>query len=346
MTDRLITGLDAAPASLHRCCLAIGNFDGVHLGHQQIIATAGELGRKHGRPVVAVTFQPPPEMVLRPAVSPQRIVLHERKCHLLLEAGADYVVTAAADQALLEMPAKQFVEQIIVRRFNASHIVEGQDFHFGAKRSGDVSLLGLLGFHFGFAVHVVNAVQVDFSKGLHGGQAAAAPNGGAELPHGPQRISSTLIRRLILDGHVGQAAQCMGRPFEFVAPVIAGQGQGRLLDFPTINLPQGQQVTPGDGVYAGVAIVESSRKGAAPARYAAAISIGAKPTLGTGPERFIEAFLLDASGDFYGREVCLVFLARLRDQQKFSGPDALKQQIALDVKQTRQTVNSVNKGTR
>lgn len=305
----IILGMENIPPSLRRCSLAIGNFEGVHLGHQRIVQTARILAANEKLPVVAMTFDPPPELVIRPEGPPRRITPIEEKCRLLLSAGADHVVVASSSLQLLAMPPKEFVQTIIVSQLAARYVVEGRDFHFGAKRGGDINLLGLLGCQYGFAVHVVEAVMLDF-------------------PAGPQRISSTLIRQLVARGNVEDARRCMNRPYTAHGLVVSGEGQGKLLDFPTVNLGPCEQIIPADGVYAGRAVIEGQS-------FAAAISVGHKPTLGPSPQQYIEAHLLDASGDFYGQAMALSFLHRLRDQEKFADQAALKAQIAEDVEAVR-----------
>ena len=332
-----LVGLDAVGPELRGCSLTIGNFDGVHLGHQRIVQVARELAQSQGRPVVALTFEPPPELVLRPRDIPLRVLPHDRRCCALLNAGADVVVTAEATAELLSMPPRRFVEEIIVRRFGPLHVVEGQDFHFGAKRSGDVSLLDLMGRQYGFALHVVQAVML-------------------EAPDGAVRITSSLIRRLVAAGDVQAAARCLGRPYALYGTIIAGQGQGRLMEFPTANISAGQQVVPADGVYAGRAVIDG-RTATDVREYPAAISVGHKPTLGPTSDLYIEAFLLDVdrgtgilpvSGtgvppvgcDFYGRAMELSFLQRLRPQERFADADALRRQIAKDVAAVREIILS------
>jgi riboflavin kinase/FMN adenylyltransferase len=252
------------------------------------------------------------------------VLPHDRKCCALLGAGADVVVTAEATAEMLAMRARQFVEEIIVRRFGPLHVVEGRDFHFGAKRGGDVSLLNLMGCQYGFALHVVEAVMFD-------------------APDGAVRITSTLIRKLVAAGDVDAAARCLGRPYAIYGTIIAGQGKGRLMDFPTANISAGEQVVPADGVYAGRAEIDGRQ-------YPAAISVGHKPTLGPTSDLYIEAFLLGMNrgtgvppvrGDFYGRTMELSFLRRLRAQERFADADALRQQIAKDVAAVREIVRSL-----
>ena len=309
MDSRYIDGLDCLPQSLRDCVLTIGNFDGVHLGHQRILRTARALADEQGTVVVALTFEPPPDLVLHPEDTPQRITPHDRKVALLLAGGADYVVAAKTDRTLLEMSAAAFIQQVIARRFAPRCLVEGRNFHFGRARAGTIETLTQAGPGCGFAVQTVEPVTV-------------------ALPAGPARVSSTLIRELLLAGKIDHANCSLGYEFTLYERVIAGQGRGRLLDFTTVNVNPGQQVVPADGVYAGKAALAESR-------FPAAISIGTKPTLGPA-QRAVEAFLIDASGDFYERQLALSFVRRLRDQRRFDTVDQLKAQIAKDVERVRE----------
>jgi riboflavin kinase/FMN adenylyltransferase len=309
MQTHLIQGLDHIPGKLRGCVLTIGNFDGMHLGHRRIIERARELAGPSGRAVAAMTFEPPPDQVLRPADRPQRIMPYPRKCHMLLEAGVDWIVTLPPDQALLEMTPDAFIDRVISGRIAPSAVVEGRDFRFGRGRSGDVETLAARGPRAGFAVHVVEPVVLDF-------------------PEGPQRVSSSLVRRLVAEGRIEEANRCLGRDFALYGTVAAGQGQGRLLEFPTANIDPGEQVCPADGVYAGRAEIEGQV-------HRAAISVGNKPTLGPVEGTIVEAFLLDAHGDYYGRETTLRFTARLRGQKRFDDVASLRGQIAEDIQRVR-----------
>lgn len=310
MDDRCIQGVERLPPQVRGGVLTIGNFDGVHLGHQRILHTARGLADAHGAAVVALTFDPPPDLVLRPADLPQRISPHAERCRLLRAAGADWVATLRSEPSLLDMDPRQFIQDVIVRHFAPAHLVEGHDFFFGRQRSGTVQTLIEHGQRLGFSVDVVDPVMLDFADG-------------------PARISSSLIRRFVAAGRVADAARCLGRNFALFGTVIRGQGHGRVLQFPTANIVLAEQVVPADGIYAGQAVVAGQHS-------AAAISVGNKPTLGPVPERTIEAFLLDISGDCYDQPMELSFVARLRDQQKFAGMAELQDQIAKDVERVRQ----------
>jgi len=313
MSSETIRTFDDVPETVRGCVLTMGNFDGVHLGHRRIIATAAAIAGSTQTQVVAMTFEPPPDRLVHPDDVPQRISPPDQKCQLLLAAGADMVVIMPTDEALLAMAPKEFVHQLVMRRFAPSCVVEGENFFFGLSRSGNVGTLRSIGDREGFAVQVVDPMRLD-------------------LPEGPKRISSTLVRRLIDQGRVEEAQQCLGRPYALYGQVISGQGRGRLLEFPTANIDPGEQIVPADGVYAGWATVGSTSR-------PAAVSIGRKPTLGPGG-RTVEAFVLDVESgertEFYGQAMTVTFLRRLRDQQKFEDADALRGQIAKDVERVRQ----------
>ncbi len=310
MHDRLVEGLENVPAEARRGVLTVGNFDGVHLGHRRILQSARAIADSEGLKLAVMTFEPPPELILRPDQEPRRVLPPSEKARLILAAGADYVVSARTDQALLAMAPDEFIEQVITGAFAPRHVVEGPNFHFGLSRGGDVHTLRQAGDREGFTVKVVEAVRLELS-------------GAGEV-----RISSTLIRDLLIEGRVEDAAACLGRPFALFAEVIQGRGHGRVLEFPTANVEPGEQVCPGDGVYAGKAII-------ADREFPAAISIGDKPTFGESG-RTVEAFLIGAEGDFYGQQIAIQFLQRIRDQKKFADADALKEQIAKDVARVRE----------
>ncbi len=309
MQNEIINGLDAIGASVRRCVLTVGNFDGVHLGHRSILAHAAKAARAEAGKVVVLTFEPPPDLVLRRDNVPRRITPADEKCRLLLDAGAGFVVKVTATPQLLKLTAEEFIEQVIVARFAPARMVEGHNFRFGRGRSGDVETLRAAGRNRGFEVSAVEPVTVEISGS-------------------PRRVSSTLVRDLLAAGRVEDATRCLGRNFVLFGEVVRGKRLGRVLEFPTVNVSTHQQIIPADGVYAGFARVEG---GDGPA----AISIGARPTF-DGDERQIEAHLLNGDGDYYGKKVSLGFLRRLRDQQKFPSAEQLKQQIAKDVQRVRE----------
>ena len=309
MSDRCTKGLESVPRDVRGCVLTIGNFDGVHAGHRRIITTAREVADGRGREVVAVTFERPPDLVLRPADVPMRIAPPEERCRRLRQAGADRVVTLETTPDLLDMPAEAFIDEIVLGRFAPTAMVEGENFFFGRGRQGTIDLLRQAGLDAGFDVQVVQPVTIEID--------------GQEV-----RISSTLVRRLVSRGSVADAARCLGRNFTLYGRVVGGHRRGRLIEFPTANLDPGEQIVPADGIYAGLAVVQGRT-------FQAAISIGDNPTFGPS-ERTIEAFLLNADGDFYDETMALSFIVRLRDQERFEDVSALKARIAQDVQRVRE----------
>ncbi len=309
MDPNRIHRLEHTPPELHGCVLTIGNFDGVHLGHRRILDTCRDLAEPTGAPVVALTFDPPPDLVLRPGDDPQRIDPLEEKVHWILQAGADHAVIATADPMLLAMAPEEFIDQIIMRYFSPRHLVEGPNFYFGLGRSGNVDLLREAGAERAYVVHMVEPVE-------------------KEIRGRKQRVSSTLVRLLVQAGRVEEAAHCLARPFALYGRIIPGAGHGRILEFPTANIDPTGQVMPLDGVYAGLAEIDGMHS-------PAAVSVGTKPTLGPAP-RVVEAFLLDASKDLYHRRMKLSLLKRIRDQERFDNADILKDQIAKDVARVRE----------
>ena len=309
MPEHVLSNLEALPPAVRGSVLTIGNYDGVHLGHQRILARARELADAESTALVAVTFDPMPDEVFHPDHAGQRLCPPNERAMHLRRAGADWVAVMPADRALLSMTAAAFIEHIIVARFAPRHVVEGRDFFFGRGRQGSADTLRQAGEAGGFATHLVDEVIGD-------------------LPEGPMRISSTLIRMLVGAGRVADAAACLGRPFALYGEVVLGHGRGRTLEIPTANIAPERQVAPGDGIYAGRARVGR-------VECPAAISVGRPPTFETG-SRAIEAHLLDASGDFYGQRMELSFLRRLRDQHKFDSPEGLKAKVARDIQRVRE----------
>jgi riboflavin kinase/FMN adenylyltransferase len=303
--------LDNVPDEARGCVLTLGNFDGVHLGHRSIIASARALADAEAIPVVAMTFDPPPGLVLHPDASPQRLTLPDCKASLLCECGADYSVTAQANIELLSLPPEDFVREILVGYFAPKHIVEGNNFFYGRNRAGDVRTLRASGVKCGFTVHLAESIVAD-------------------LGDGPVLISSTLVRKLLLQGRVESAARALGRPFEICGTVVEGAQRGRGMNYPTANVDPGSQIVPADGVYAGIARVDQRE-------HLAAISIGDQPTF-DGSARAIEAFLLDVEGCFYGKIMTLSFETRLRDQVKFESTAELADQMRKDVERVRELV--------
>ncbi len=313
MSVNVIYGLDDVPSRVTGCVLTIGNFDGVHLGHQKIVGIGQDLARADHVALVALTFEPPPDLVLRPHDPPKRLTPIDAKARLLCEAGADFVVVAPSTKDLLGLEPDDFLREIILKRFAPWHVVEGPNFFFGRKRAGTIETLEQFGLDNCFQVRQIEPLEMAVA-GDH------------------QRVCSTLIRALVAEGNVQGAARCLGRPYTLFGTVIPGEGRGRILDFPTANIPVGEQVTPANGIYAGRADINGER-------FACAISIGTKPTFHHADDVHIEAFVLDAHDrDFYNLPMSLELVHRLRRQERFDGADSLKDQIAKDVQRVRELI--------
>jgi riboflavin kinase/FMN adenylyltransferase len=287
--------------------LAIGVFDGVHLGHRALIAHLTRGAKRDGATAVAATFDPLPIQVLAPGAPASALSDVSDRVKLLRDAGADRVVVFRFDAAFANLSADGFIDRVRgacdVRR-----IVVGPDFHFGRRAEGDVEKLRALGQREGFVVDVVSPIEVDGAI-----------------------VSSTRIRNLLLAGDVEAAARLLGRPYSVRGRVVHGARRGRALGFPTINLalPK-ERLLPRDGIYAMWAEMGEGR-------FKAAASLGVRPTFGGG-ERVLEAYLLDFSGEVYGEEVEVSFVKRLRDELAFASPAELSAQIARDVDETKRAL--------
>lgn len=311
---RVVDGL-AALSPLDRCVLTIGNFDGVHRAHQQLLSQAGMFSAQNGAPVVVLTFEPHPLAIVAPKKNPPRLQTPEEKLRCLEEAGADVTVVAHSEPSLLGLKAEDFIRDIIWDRFHPTHVVEGPSFGFGRGRKGTPALMQQWGKDLGFSVHLVEPVTL-------------------RIDDETLMVSSSLIRRLISEGKVRRAGLCLGRPHTLIGTVETGERRGQQLGFPTANLAVADQLVPADGVYAGHAVVGDLRK-------AAAISIGTKPTF-EGTERRIEAHLLDFDGDLYGASLRLEFHDWIRGQQRFGSAEALVTQLKRDVQAVREGRNMGN----
>ncbi|MEX0885793.1 MAG: riboflavin biosynthesis protein RibF [Phycisphaeraceae bacterium] len=292
--------------------LTIGNFDGVHLGHQAILARARAIaGPAHAR-VIALTFDPHPAAVLRPGSEPARLSTREHKAERLRATGADDVVILEPTPELLGQTAEQFVANLVAT-YRPVAFVEGADFRFGKGRAGNVERLAAMGGEHGFEVQVVDRVDVALAD------RQLAP------------VSSSLVRWLVEHGRVMDAALALNAGFELRGRVAAGEQRGRTLGVPTANLDPADyagHVLPADGVYAGAVVLPDA------AVRPAALSVGVKPTFGE-HRLTIEAHLLDFAGDLYGQSIAIRFARWIRDQHAFPDLASLKRQLDQDIAQTR-----------
>lgn len=281
--------------------LAVGTFDGVHLGHQRVIQGSDTV----------LTFEPHPVSVIAPQHTPKLLTSLEAKAELVGELGVAEVVVIPFDRRFASLSAQRFIDEVLVGRLGAVRVSVGENFRFGFRAQGTPELLAA---DPRFETVVVPLLEVD-----------------------GEVVSSSHIRSLVAAGEVEAAAHFLGRPFELRGEVVGGDRRGRTLGFPTANLiPDERFVLPGHGVYAARAVVVED--GRPRGEYGAAVSIGVRPTFQTGRRELIEAYLLDFSGDLYGKELRLRFIARLRGERRFPSAEALIAQMEADVALTRQLV--------
>ncbi len=291
--------------------VAIGSFDGVHLGHQAVVGATIELvqqlsvGRSGPGEVAALTFDPHPAKLLAPDLAPALIATVEQRVAWLGESGVNHVVLAPFDRELAEVEAIDFIQDILFDQLGASGVVVGFDFTFGRGGKGNTRLLAEECSRKDLPVRVVEPFHLD---GL--------------------LVSSTKIREFILSGRVYGAMKLLGRPFQLSGEVVQGKARGRTLGFPTANVAATQEINPANGVYAARARVGTELVDAA-------VSIGIVPTFDNGNDVTVEAYLLDFDADIYGQTISLEFVKRLRPERRFDGPEALVAQITEDVKQVR-----------
>lgn len=288
--------------------VTIGVFDGVHVGHRQVISDLITLAASSRLSPAIVTFNPHPLSILAPERAPKMLTSVDQRIDQFRQLGVEFV-------GVLDFPdirhllASQFCEEVLFRALRAKRVVVGADFRFGRDRGGDAKLLADEGERLGFEVSVVDLFG--YRDGV---------------------VSSTRIRQLLSDGRVEEAAALLGRPYELAGPVVEGEKRGGSIGFPTANIaitPERQ--LPGRGVYAGQAVAGDEI-------HLAAINVGTRPTF-DGQGTTIEAYLLDYSGDLYGRLLAIDFRARLRDELRFDGVEALTSQIRRDVERVREVLN-------
>lgn len=314
-------GYQAAPSGWGRSVVTIGVFDGVHRGHQATIGHAVQRARELGIQSVVITFDPHPAEVVRPGSHPAVLTEPARKAELIEELGVDVLCVLPFTPQLSRLPAEEFVHDVLVEHLHAAVVVVGENFRFGHKAAGDVTLLEQLGRAFGF--------RLERAPLLGPGDSSDSI------------FSSTYIRSCVKAGDVAAAAVALGRPHRVEGVVVRGDQRGRELGFPTANLlTHRYAAVPADGIYA-ARLVRRGPGTSARSRVLtgealpAAVSIGTNPTF-AGTERRVEAYVLDFEGDLYGERVALDFVARLREQRQYDRVEPLIEQIAEDVARTRE----------
>jgi riboflavin kinase/FMN adenylyltransferase len=305
----VVRDVDAAAPVGEGSVVTIGAYDGVHRGHQAVIAEVRRQAAAEGLVAAVVTFDRHPAAVVRPESAPRLLTDLDQKLELLAATGIDRCLVVSFDEARSKEPAEDFVTEVLVRRLAARHVIVGEDFHFGHRRRGDVALLRSLGADLGFTVEGMALVSVD----------------------GADKASSTAIRHALVEGDLGRARAMLGRPHEVRGVVAHGDERGRELGFPTANVSvPGDILLPADGIYAGWFARADG------AVHPAALSLGRRPTFyAESNVSLLEAHLLDFSGDLYDEHVRVRFVERLRGEERFDSLEALVEQIQRDCDQAR-----------
>lgn len=301
-------GLDGVPTGWGRSVVTVGVFDGMHRGHQRLVERAVARGRERGLPAVLVTFDPHPAELVRPGSHPAQLTTLRRRADLSAELGIDAFCVLPFTPELSRTEPSAFAHHVLVERLHAASVVVGRNFRFGHRAEGDVALLVELGERFGFAVEGLDLTGDDGVT-----------------------FSSTYVRACIDAGDVAAAAVALGRPHRVEGVVVHGARRGRDLGFPTANIASAPYTAlPADGVYAG-------RFAIGDRLLPTAISVGTNPTF-SGRVRTLEAYVLGVEEDFYGHQVAVDLVARLRGQEHYDDVDALVAQMHRDVARTREIV--------
>ena len=296
-----------------RTIITVGTFDGVHRGHALVLERTAERARQTGLTSLALTFDPHPLDVVNPSAAPPLLTLWEEKLEILAQTAVDHVAVVPFTTELSAYSPEEFVERVLIDAYGMRELHIGHDHGFGRGRAGDVESLRVIGRRIGFPVDVVDAVL-----------------GSDGTP-----ISSTGIRRAIAHGDLSRASEGLGRRYSFQGRVSSGEGKGRLLGFPTLNLELAsrRKLLPPHGVYA---VHVQGREAA----FGGMMNLGPRPTFGD--ERVsLEVHLFDASGDWYGRHVQVAFVSRLRDTMKFAGPGELVAQLQRDAEHARSALTAL-----
>lgn len=307
-----IRGIQTLSRVLPQAVLTIGNFDGVHRGHQRIIALAVEKARARGGVAVAYTFRPHPQQALRPAANLQLLLTYDEKLEALAEQGLDVTIEEPFSREFSTVAPQEFFTDVILRRLGAQAIVVGYDFAFGKERAGTLQALGEFCQRTGVELTVVPPQR-----------------------EGTEVVSSSRIRQHLAAGEMDSATALLGREFYYRGVVVRGEGRGRKIGFPTANLKIENKLTLPYGVYATWAVPKNSKDGK---KMPSVTNVGVRPTFtqgAPGPDgselpALVETHLLDRTLDLYGQTLEVRFVKRLREERRFPGIDALKAQIAAD----------------
>lgn len=313
-TMRIFRHYQNIPGDARGAVVAIGNFDGVHLGHRAVIGEAGAIAHATARPWGVLTFEPHPRAFFAPGTPPFRLTPFHAKARLIFGLGVDTIFVQQFNKAFSSLTAEDFIESVLVGGIGARHVVCGYDFVFGKGRGGSAEMLLGFGKRLGFDFTAVRA------QTFAGGDSAETA------------YSSTGVREALQSGNPQAAARILGRPFEIEGRVIQGDQRGRTIGFPTANLALGTYLRPARGVYAVRVRVGEGRE------FTGVANIGRRPTF-AGEADLLEVFLFDFTGDLYGRRLGVQLVEFLRPEKKFDGIDQLKAQIAADSDQARQILS-------
>lgn len=301
----VFVGIDSISRTLNNPVLTIGNFDGVHRGHQTLFKRVKDWASRLNGESVVVTFDPHPLRVIRPGNGPFFITPHERKLQLIAASGIDVTVVVPFNQQFAQISATKFVTDLLVGKLGARAIVVGYDYRFGRGREGDIAFLRSMGSELGFEVDAVSAIEIEGTM-----------------------VSSTMIRQCIQAGELAEASRLLGRPYEISGTVVHGRNRGgRLLGFPTANIRIQEQAPPKRGVYVVEAVVGGKV-------YGGAANLGYNPTFGD-TELSLEVHLFHFDETIYDQTLTVRFLERLRDETRFSGVEELIAQIGKDCEKAK-----------
>ncbi len=288
--------------NINKSIVAIGNFDGLHLGHKAVLNQAKFIKKKNGGKLIILTFYPHPLKILRPGNEPKNIISFRNKVIKMEEIGIDILLAQRFNINFSKFTPSNFVNNVLINGLKASDIIVGADFHFGYKRKGNVEYLMSQEFRKYFNVHIINEVS--------------GKNG---------RYSSSLVRDMIANGKMMEAKEVLGYFYEVEGRVVKGEQLGNKLGFPTANINYLNTIIPADGIYAGWVSLDNKS-------YMGAISTGYRPQF-NGKKRFLEAHLLNFSGDLYGTRIKVSLVKKIRGEEVFSDVEGLKKQMTLDCKE-------------
>jgi riboflavin kinase/FMN adenylyltransferase len=308
---KLIRGIANLPKNFPGCVATIGNFDGVHLGHQQVVAQLAQLAKAYRLPSVLITFEPQPnEFFAHSGAIPARLMRWREKWTALTALQLDYVLCLRFNQAMADLSAEDFIEKILVQRLNVAHVLVGDDFRFGHQRTGDVALLQEQGQRWGFSASSTPTYQL-----------------------AGQRVSSSQVRRALQQNDLTLANTLLGRPYGMFGRIVHGQKRGRIIGFPTANIFLHRRAVPICGVYVVKAMLLPRTANSQILQGVA--NIGNRPTV-DGTRSLLEVHLFDFNQDIYGQHIYVEFVKKLRDEKRFDSFELLQQQIKQDAEQAKQ----------